>query len=111
MHAVARAFVGKGAKALFDALTKHKAHMEQILYQIKGFFSYTIIETSDGCISVTVCQDKAASDESQQKAWDWIAKNASTTGVEAPTVSKEFAGPALLLHEDTAKNAIGNIPS
>jgi hypothetical protein len=107
MYAAVRAFAGKGAKTLFEAVTEHKADVEQIMRQIKGFVSYTIIDTADGCISVTVCQDKKGIDENLQKAFDWIAKNASTVG--APTISREFVGPALMLHSDTAKNAIGNI--
>ncbi len=105
MYAAVRAFAGKGAETLFEVVTEHKADVEQIMYQIEGFVSYTIIATADGCISVTVCQDKKGIDESLRKAFDWIAKNASTSG--APTISREFVGPALMLHANTAKNATG----
>ncbi len=37
---------------------------------------------------MTVCNDKAGTDESLQKARDWIAKNAASTGVAAPKVSE-----------------------
>jgi hypothetical protein len=37
---------------------------------------------------VTVCKDKAGVDESVQKAKDWIAKNAASTGVAGPKVSE-----------------------
>jgi hypothetical protein len=88
MHAVVRTYSGKGANELFDLLTKHKAEVEQIISGIKGFVGYTLIGTSAGCITVTVAQDKAGTDESVHKARDWIAKNASNTGVAAPKVTE-----------------------
>ena len=53
---------------------------------MKGFVSYALIRTADGGASVTVCEDKAGTDESLQLARDWIAKNASNTSASAPTV-------------------------
>jgi hypothetical protein len=37
---------------------------------------------------VTVCNDKAGTDESLEEARNWIAKNAAGTGVAAPKVSE-----------------------
>jgi restriction endonuclease Mrr len=87
MQAVVRAYSGKGAKELFDLLEKHKADVEKLMRSVKGFAGYTLVRTGDGGISVTVCQDKAGIDESMQKAKDWVAKNAGSTGVAAPKVS------------------------
>ena len=81
------AFASKGAKELFDLLEKHKADVEKLMRSVKGFAGYTLVRTGDGGISVTVCQDKAGIDESMQKAKDWVAKNAGSTGVAAPKVS------------------------
>jgi hypothetical protein len=47
-----------------------------------------LVRTADGGLSVSVFQDKAGSDESVKVARDWIGKNASNTGVGAPTVSE-----------------------
>jgi hypothetical protein len=44
------------------------------------------VRTSDGGFSVTVCQEKAGTDESMQKAGEWVAKNAESTGVGAPEI-------------------------
>jgi hypothetical protein len=107
MHGVIRTYSGKGAKELFDVLADHTADVEHIMRQIKGFVSYTLVHTSDGGISVTVCETKAGTDESLHKARDWIAKNAGNTGVGEPTVSE---GPVIIkTKHDTAKNAISNI--
>jgi hypothetical protein len=50
--------------------------------------SYTLVRSADGGFSVTVCNDKAGTHESQEKAKDWIAKNAAGTGVAAAKVSE-----------------------
>jgi hypothetical protein len=88
MHTVVRSFSGKGAKELFDLLEKNKADVEKTLRSVKGLVSYTLVRSADGGFSVTVCNDKAGTDESIQKAKDWIAKNAASTGVAAPKVSE-----------------------
>ncbi|MEP6637263.1 MAG: hypothetical protein ABJB97_11110 [Acidobacteriota bacterium] len=88
MHAVVRTFSGKGAKELADLLEKHKGDVESNIRSVKGFVSYTLVRTGDGGISVTVCQDKAGTDESVRKAKEWVAKNAANTGVGAPTISE-----------------------
>ena len=88
MHSIARSFSGKGAKEFFDLLEKNKADVEKTLRSVKGLVGYTLVRTADGGFSVTVCNDKAGTDESLQKAKDWIAKNAAGTGVAAPKVSE-----------------------
>ena len=88
MHAVIRNYSGKGTKALFDVIEKNKAEVEKVIRSVKGFVSYSLVRTSKGGFSVTVCQDKAGTDESVRVARDWIAKNAGKTGAAAPTVSE-----------------------
>jgi hypothetical protein len=88
MHAVIRNYSGKGAKELFDIIEKNKAEVEKVIRPVKGFVSYSVARTADGGFSVTVCQDKAGTEESTRAARDWIAKNAGNTGASAPTVSE-----------------------
>ena len=88
MHAVIRSYSGKGTKALFDILEKNKAEVEEVIRPVKGFVSYSLVRTASGGFSVTVCQDKAGTDESVRAAREWIAKNASKTGAAAPKVSE-----------------------
>ena len=88
MHAVIRTFSGKGAKALFDVIEKNKADVEKHMRAVKGLVSYTLIRTSDGGLSLTVCKDKAGVDDSLKRAREWIAKNAGETGVGAPKVTE-----------------------
>jgi hypothetical protein len=88
MHAVIRKYSGKGTKELFDLLENRKAEVENLIRPVKGFVSYTLARSGDGGFSVTVCQDKAGTDESVRVAKEWIAKNAGNTGVGAPQVSE-----------------------
>ena len=88
VYTVVRSYFGKGAKELFDVLEENKADVEKTLRSVKGFVSYTLVRSNDGGFSVTVCNDKAGTDESVEKARNWIAKNAAGTGVAAPTVSE-----------------------
>jgi len=39
---------------------------------VPGLVSYTMLRTDDGGISVTVCQDKAGTDESVRLAADYL---------------------------------------
>jgi len=93
MHAVTRTYIGHGAKELFDLLEQRKAEVEKILRGVEGFQSYLLLRTEDGGVSVTVCKDKAGTDESIIAARDWVAKNTSELDVRPPVVSE---GPVLL---------------
>jgi hypothetical protein len=73
---------------LFDVLQQRKTDVENVMRPIKGFVSYTLARSGDGGFSVTVCQDKAGTDESVRVAKEWVAKNAGNTGAGAPTVAE-----------------------
>lgn len=86
MHAVIRTFSGPGATKLLELLEARKSEVEGLIRPVKGFVSYSLIRTADGGVSVTVCQDKAGTDESSQIARDWIGKNASDLGASPPAL-------------------------
>ncbi|WP_262298292.1 hypothetical protein [Microvirga sesbaniae] len=93
MHAVIRTYSGQGAKELFDLLEKRQSDVEGLMRTVTGFVGYSLIRTGDGGITVTVCQDKAGTDESVQKAREWVGQNASDIGASAPKVTD---GPVIL---------------
>jgi hypothetical protein len=88
MHAVIRTYSGSAAKKLFDVLEERKRELETIIRPVKGFVSYSLLRTADGGASVTVCQDKAGTDESLRVAREWIQKNASSVSANPPAVSE-----------------------
>jgi hypothetical protein len=86
MHAVSRSYSGQGAKELFDIIEQKKSEVEKLMRAVPGFQSYTLFRTADGGVSVTVCRDKAGTDESVRVARDWVQKNGGSA--KAPVVSE-----------------------
>ena len=93
MHAVVRNYSGSGAKELFDLLEERKSDVESIMRSVTGLVTYSMIRTDDGGVTVTVCQDKAGTDESIRVAREWIQENASDIGSSPPAVSE---GPTMV---------------
>ena len=52
-----------------------------------GFVSYAAFRSDGGGTTVTMCQDKAGTDESSRRAAEWVKENVSTT-VEPPTMTE-----------------------
>jgi hypothetical protein len=88
MHAMVRTYSGKGASELTKLLIARKAEVEKLIGGVAGLVSYDILQTRDGCITVTVCDDKAGTDRSLAVARDWLKANAGPTGVGAPDVTE-----------------------
>ena len=94
MYAVVRSYSGSGTKELFDLLEQRLAEVESLIRAVQGFVAYSLIRTDDGGVTVTVCQDKAGTDESLRVARDWIQQNASDLNTSPPAVSEG----SVLLH-------------
>ncbi len=88
MYTVIRSYTGSGAVALLDLLEERKEEVESLIRSVTGFASYSFFRTVDGCVSVTVCEDKEGTDESLQLARNWIQENASDLDVSPPTVTE-----------------------
>ena len=88
MHTVIRSYSGSGATALIDLLEEKIEEVESLIRAVNGFVSYSLVRTADGGISVTVCQDKAGTDESLQLARDWIQEHGSNLNVTPPSVAE-----------------------
>ena len=89
MDVVVRTYTGKCSKELFSLLEKHKTDLEKLMRSVKGFESYSLARSSEGegGMSMTVCKDKAGTDESVRVAKDWLSKNAANISMDAPKVS------------------------
>ena len=88
VHVVSRFYAGPGAKELFDLLDERKADVEALLRGVDGLVSYTLFWTENGGVSVTVCRDKAGTDESVRVAREWIVKNAPHLEVGPPALAE-----------------------
>jgi hypothetical protein len=78
MHAVVRSYSGQGVSELFAQLEQRNDEVKDLIGGIPGFVSYTAVRTGEGGVTVTVCQDKAGTDESSRRAAEWVKENIST---------------------------------
>jgi hypothetical protein len=88
MHIITRTYSGAGAKELFDVLEKHKADVKEVMGAVPGIKSYAMARTHDGGYTVTLCNDKAGTDDSVKVAAAWIKKNAPDLKVQPPVVAE-----------------------
>lgn len=85
MHSMLRTFSGPGAKAFAKLMDERRPELEKIVKSISGLESYSFVETSDGCFSVSF-GTKAGVDAMHKTALAWIKENAADTKVQPPTV-------------------------
>ncbi len=87
MYVVIRSYSGQGSSELFDALVEREEEVKAIITSVPGFSAYAAFRTADGGQTVTVCQDKAGTDESTRRAAEWVKENIGVT-VDSPTVTE-----------------------
>jgi hypothetical protein len=87
MHVVVRSYSEQGASALFDLLGQREEDVKALISGVPGFVSYAAFRSGDGGMTVTICQDKAGTDESSRRAAEWVRENVSTT-VDPPAVTQ-----------------------
>ena len=91
MYATVRRYTA--TPGLADKFTAHRKDIENVIRTAPGFISYTMIKTPDGAVSVTVCDEKAGAEKSNQLAADWIKQNMAGVTKKAPEV---YAGDVVL---------------
>ena len=87
MYTVVRQYSDENASRLIDQMEKNLGDVESIIGSVPGFVSYTLFRTAEGGVSVTVCDDKAGTDESSRRAAEWVKEN-MTDKASRPTVSE-----------------------
>jgi 4-diphosphocytidyl-2C-methyl-D-erythritol kinase len=75
----------EGNDRLADAVASHAEEVERILREIAGFRAYYMARTAEGAVSVTVCDDEAAAQESNRVAAEWV-RSAIPDAASTPTV-------------------------
>lgn len=76
-----------GASELADALVENASEVERLVSGIDGFKAYYLIRTSDGAASISVFDDEAGAQESNNVARAWIGENLPDMSISAPQVS------------------------
>ena len=73
------------AKELADLIVANKNEIESILRSVTGFQAYYLVRTEDGFVSITVCDNQAGAEESNQRAADWVRAHAGGMSGTKPT--------------------------
>jgi hypothetical protein len=87
MYAVVRSYSGPGTSELFEQLEQRNDEIQELIGGVPGFVSYTAVRSGEGGVTVTVCQDKAGTDESSRRAAEWVRGNISTMA-NPPVISE-----------------------
>ena len=87
MYAVVRTYSGQGAPELLDLLGQREEDVKALISGVPGFVSYVAVRSGDGGVTVTVCQDKAGTDESSRRAADWVKENVGAT-TDPPAITE-----------------------
>jgi hypothetical protein len=80
MYAVVRSYSGPGASEVFDLLGQREEDVTSLIGGVPGFVSYAAFRSGDGGSTMTVCEDKAGTDESSRRAADFVKENLGSTG-------------------------------
>ena len=76
MHATIRRWTG--ASQLIDEMARRSQEVETVISSSPGFVSYHAVRSGDTLVSITICQDKAGTDESTRLAGQWVRDNLPT---------------------------------
>ena len=87
MHVVIRSYSGRGASELFDLAGQRAEDLKALISGVPGFVSFAAFRTEGGGVAVTVCKDKAGTDESSRRAAEWVKENVSTT-LDTPAITE-----------------------
>ena len=87
MHTVIRQYSGEGASELTDQIFSQAKGVEAAIRSVPGVISYALVKTIEGCISITVCEDKIGADQSVKVAAEFVRDNC-TAQASPPVVSE-----------------------
>ena len=88
MYVVVRRYTG--ASALVDVMVQKEQEVRDLISTVPGFRAYYAARTGggDGVATVTVCDDKAGTDESTRRAGEWVRSNLSGASINPPEVTE-----------------------
>lgn len=77
MHVTMRHYTN--ASALADAMAANTDEVHKLISTVPGFIAYYSVRNGDIVTSITVCQDKAGTDETTKRAAAWVKENVKAT--------------------------------
>jgi len=75
-----------GAPTLVEELVKKQDEVKSVLRPIHGFHAYYLLKTTDGAVSMTVCEDRAGAEESNRVASTWLKDKLPTFANRTPEI-------------------------
>jgi hypothetical protein len=90
MYAAVRSYSGQGASELLDVLGQREEDVKSLISSVPGFVSYAAFRSGDGGMTVTICEDKAGTDESSRRAAKWVRENVSTMGSPPVVITEGY---------------------
>ena len=88
MHVVVRRYTG--ASALVDVMVQREQEVRELIGTVPGFRAYYAARTGGGgaVATVTICDDKAGTDESTRRAGEWVRANVSGASITPPEITE-----------------------
>ena len=87
MYAVVRRYTG--GSALADALVQRRQEVTDLLKGVPGFKMYHALRTTEGNVAtITLCDDKAGTEESSRRAAAWVRENLSGASMSPPEITE-----------------------
>ncbi|MEA2584913.1 MAG: hypothetical protein QOF33_2998 [Thermomicrobiales bacterium] len=86
MYVVIRRY--SNATALADAMQQSEQEVRSLLEGVPGFVAYYATRDGGNVATITVCQDRAGTEESTRRAREWVSQNLSGATIGAPEVTE-----------------------
>jgi hypothetical protein len=86
MHVVVRRY--QQASQLAETMERQRREIQDLLRGVPGFVAYFALRTGEGVATITVCEDKAGTDESIRVAAGWVRENLPAGAVSAPEITE-----------------------
>ncbi len=84
-HVVIRRW--SGAAQLMAEMERRRDEAEQLIRGVPGFGAYYAVRTgANELVSITVCDDRAGTDESTRRAREWVQQNIPGIAMSPPEV-------------------------
>jgi hypothetical protein len=71
---------------LTDELVKKQDDLKAAIQPVPGFYSYNVLKTNDGAISMTVCENRAGVEESNRVEATWLKDKLPTFTTRPPEI-------------------------
>ena len=88
MYMVVRRYTG--ADALADAMVQREQEVRDLISTVPGFRAYYAARNGGAVTTVTVCDNKEGTDESNRRAAEWVRTN--MTGASSPSAPEITEG-------------------